>query len=63
MAQDAQATADVATCRAVDAAIVGYTALNQAMPTAMAELKPFLNGDITAYRIEKGVAAGPGCQQ
>ena len=58
----AQSTADKATCRAVDEAIVGYVAMNDATPATVGALKPFVKGDITAYRIEQGVAAGPGCR-
>jgi hypothetical protein len=58
-----QVTAARATCHTVNEAIVAYVALNDRTPTAIADLKPFVHGDITAYRIEKGVAAGPGCQK
>jgi hypothetical protein len=57
----AQATADKATCRAVDEAIVAYVATDDTQPTTITQLKSYVNGDITAYRIVRGVAAGPGC--
>jgi hypothetical protein len=57
----AQATADKATCHAVDEAIVAYVAQNDTPPTRIAQLSSYVNGDITAYRIARGVAAGPGC--
>jgi hypothetical protein len=57
----AQATADKATCRAVDEAIVGYVATNDTQPTKIAQLTSYVKGDITAYRVVRGVAAGPGC--
>ncbi|MEV6597720.1 hypothetical protein AB0M36_12725 [Actinoplanes sp. NPDC051346] len=53
--------AQQASCRTVDAAIVAYQAKNQAAPTRIAQLKHFVNGDVSAYRIVKGQAAGPGC--
>jgi hypothetical protein len=59
----AQATADKATCRAVDEAIVGYLAANDTPPTTITQLGSYVTGDITAYRIVRGVAAGPGCTQ
>ena len=49
------------TCRTVDDAIVAYVAQHDAAPTRIAQLKPYVKGDISAYRITKGVAAGPGC--
>ena len=57
----AQATADRASCRTVNDAIVAYLALNDTAPTSIAQLKPYVLGDITAYRIDRGLAAGPGC--
>lgn len=57
----AQATADKATCRAVDEAIVGYVAFNDRVPTSITQIQPMVRGDITAYRIAQGKAAGPGC--
>jgi hypothetical protein len=58
-----QATAARATCHTVNEAIVAYLALNDRPPRVIADLNPFVNGDITTYRIEQGVAAGPGCQK
>jgi len=57
----AQRTADAATCRTVNTAITAYVALHDEPPQQIADLEPFVIGDITAYRIERGVAAGPGC--
>jgi hypothetical protein len=56
-----QVTADAATCRAVDTAIVAYLARNDEPPARITDLAPFVTGDLTAYRIEGGLAAGPGC--
>ncbi len=58
---DAQAVADRATCRTVDTAIVGFIAVNDADPTSITQLKPYVDGDISRYRIVGGRAAGPGC--
>jgi hypothetical protein len=57
----AEAVADRAGCRAVNQAIVGYTAEHDHSPARIADLTPYVDGDISAYRIVKGVAAGPGC--
>jgi len=53
--------ASQASCRAVDQAIVGYVAQHNTPPTAIGQLQPWVRGDISAYRIVKGRAAGPGC--
>jgi hypothetical protein len=58
---DARAVADKATCRTVDTAIVGFIAVNEADPTSITQLKPYIDGDISRYRIVGGRAAGPGC--
>ncbi|GGQ59407.1 hypothetical protein GCM10010166_31070 [Couchioplanes caeruleus subsp. azureus] len=50
-----------ASCQAVDEAIVAYEARHHAAPTRIAQLKPFVKGDVSAYRITGGRAAGPGC--
>ena len=59
--RQAQAVADRATCRTVDTAIAAYVALNDKIPATIADLTGFVKGDITAYRIVDGMAAGPGC--
>lgn len=51
-----------ATCRTVDGAIVAYVAQHGTPPTRTADLKPYVDGDISAYRIVRGQAAGPGCR-
>ena len=53
--------ASQASCRAVDQAIVGYLAQHTTAPTAIGQLQPWVRGDISAYRIVRGRAAGPGC--
>jgi hypothetical protein len=53
--------ADTATCRAVDQAIVAYVAEHNATPTTAGQIQPWVKGDVSQYRIVKGVAAGPGC--
>jgi hypothetical protein len=57
----ARLVADSATCRTVDTAIVGFIAMNGADPTSIAQLRPYVKGDISRYRIVDGMAAGPGC--
>ena len=49
-------------CHTVDAAIVGYLADENVVPHTIADLKPYVRGDISAYRIVDGLAAGPGCE-
>lgn len=58
---DTRGVADQATCRTVDTAIVAYVALNDEDPATVAQLADYVQGDITAYRIVDGMAAGPGC--
>ena len=57
----AQTVADQATCRTVDTAIVGYLMNSGAAPTSIRQLKDYVRGDISKYRIVGGAAAGPGC--
>ena len=59
--ESARTVADAATCRAVDEAIVGYLASHDREPRSIADLRPYVKGDISAYRIVNGTAAGPGC--
>ncbi|GAA2608760.1 hypothetical protein [Paractinoplanes durhamensis] len=57
----ARVVADQASCRTVDAAIVAFVGANGAPPASVADLAGYVKGDITAYSIVDGVAAGPGC--
>ena len=57
----ATTVADRASCRAVDQAIAGYAAQNGSTPTTIAQLGTWVRGDISAYRIVRGRATGPGC--
>jgi len=59
---DARTVADLADCRAVDTAIVAYLAEKEVPPRQIADLAPYVRGDISAYRIQDGLAAGPGCE-
>jgi hypothetical protein len=61
VAGTAEQVADRATCRTVDQAIVGYLTMNDRPPRSIADLRPYVRGDISAYRIAGGRAAGPGC--
>ncbi|AGL17900.1 hypothetical protein [Actinoplanes sp. N902-109] len=56
-----EAVANAVSCRTVDDAIVAYLAQHDAAPTRVAQLTPYVKGDISAYRIDRGRAAGPGC--
>jgi hypothetical protein len=55
------AVVGAADCRAVDTAIVGYLAENGVAATGIEQLKPYVRGDLSAYRILNGQAVGPGC--
>jgi hypothetical protein len=57
----AQTVAGQADCRAVNAGIVAYVAEKNLAPHLIAEVMPYVLGDISAYRIVGGLAAGPGC--
>jgi hypothetical protein len=57
----AREVAAQATCRTVDSAIAAYVVLHDEAPAGVADLAEYVKGDITAYRIVEGVAAGPGC--
>ncbi|GIE97334.1 hypothetical protein [Paractinoplanes rishiriensis] len=57
----AREVASRATCRSVDAAITAYVAVYAEPPKRITELTGWVKGDISAYRIVNGVAAGPGC--
>jgi hypothetical protein len=57
----AETVARQASCRTVDEAIAGYTAQHGTAPTRIKQLQPWVRGDISAYRIVQGRAAGPGC--
>ena len=57
----ADAVATAADCRAVDAAIVAYVAEHASAPAGVEQLRPYVRGDVSAYRIVHGRAAGPGC--
>jgi hypothetical protein len=57
----AEATADKATCRSVEVAVLKYVDVRGVAPTVIADLRAYVSGDIADYRIERGIAVGPGC--
>jgi hypothetical protein len=59
--EQSRVVADQATCRTVDSAIVAYVGVTGSDPRTIADLAGYVKGDITAYRIVDGMAAGPGC--
>lgn len=61
MTEAAEAVAAQATCRAVDQAILAYVAQHDTVPRDVADVRPYVDGDVSAYRIVRGRAAGPGC--
>lgn len=56
-----RSVADQATCSTVDSAIVAYVGAHDGGPRSIADLAGYVKGDITAYQIVNGMAAGPGC--
>jgi hypothetical protein len=57
----ARAVADAATCRTLNTAVAAYIAQYGAGPRTIQDLTPFVRGDISRYRLEDGLPAGPGC--
>jgi hypothetical protein len=57
----ARVVAARADCRAVDEAIVAYVTVHDRDPRTIRDLTGLVKGDISAYRIVGGMAAGPGC--
>jgi hypothetical protein len=57
----ARVVAARADCRAVNEAIVAYVAINDRDPRSINDVKDLVTGDISAYRIVRGMATGPGC--
>ena len=57
----ARVVAAQADCRAVNEAIVAYVSVNDRDPRSVDQLRDYVKGDISAYRIVRGMAAGPGC--
>jgi hypothetical protein len=57
----ARVVAAQADCRAVNEAIVAYVSMNNRDPRSADDLRTLVKGDISAYRIVGGMAAGPGC--
>ena len=59
--ESARAVANQATCRTVDTAIVAYVGVHGVPPRSVTQLREYVKGDISKYRIVDGTAAGPGC--
>ena len=59
--EQTRVVADQATCRTVESAIVAYAGEHGTPPASVRELAGYVDGDITAYRVVGGRAAGPGC--
>ena len=56
-----RAVSDQATCHTLDNAAAAYLALNDEPPAGIDDLKAYVSGDLTRYRIVDGLPAGPGC--
>lgn len=54
-------TAAQVTCHTIDTAIAAYHAERGTMPTVVTDIRPYVRGDVSPYRIDQGRAAGPGC--
>jgi len=61
LTRSAETVAAKADCRAVDQAIVAYLIDHDGAPRTVAELRTYVRGDISGYRIVDGLAEGPGC--
>lgn len=64
LASGTTATAQRVGCRAVETALAAYLAEHDAPPARTADLRPYLAGDVSGYRIVPGppaAVAGPGC--
>lgn len=57
----AEVTATKASCRSVEQAVLAYADQKGTAPTVIAELRPYVRGDISDYRLLEGVVVGPGC--
>lgn len=57
----AERTAAEATCKAVDTGVAAYVEANGDAPATITQIGEYVRGDITAYRLDNGVAVGPGC--
>jgi hypothetical protein len=61
MTRRATVTAAQVSCHTVDTAIAAYLIDVGTVPTRITDLGHYVQGDISAYRIDRGRAAGPGC--
>ena len=59
--RSAETVAAQVDCRTVNSAIVAYVGVQGRAPKSVAELGDYVKGDISGYRIVRGMAAGPGC--
>ncbi|MBT8227934.1 MAG: hypothetical protein HKP61_05580 [Dactylosporangium sp.] len=50
-----------ATCRMVDTGIAAYAVQHGRPPTHVADVLPYVHGDLAGYRIVDGAVVGPGC--
>ncbi len=57
----ATSVSERAGCRTVETAIAAYAAEHDAPPVRIADVRPYLRGEVSGYRVVGGVATGPGC--
>lgn len=57
----AEVTAVKASCRAVEQAVLAYADQRATPPTVIADVRPYVHGDISDYRLVDGLVVGPGC--
>jgi hypothetical protein len=61
MSARATAAAEQVSCHTVETALAAY-ATDHGIPAAtLTDIRPYVHGDISSYRIDRGHAAGPGC--
>jgi hypothetical protein len=61
LSQRSERVATTASCRAVNLAILAYASRTDTVPTHVEQVRPWVTGDVSAYRLVDGVATGPGC--
>jgi hypothetical protein len=57
----AEKTAARASCHTVENAFAAYTTDNGTPPRKIADIRPYVKGDVSDYRVTKTGVTGPGC--
>ncbi len=61
MTEQARRVAAQETCRSVELAVVAFAGERGHPPADIGQVRAYLRGDVSAYRIVDGAADGPGC--